>query len=106
MNKFLKSNKSAKIQYKDLALVLLIASMAFLLAVPAMASLESSLLGIKSKLTGFILPVLSVIGLLFAGFSFMTGSEKAKQHILYAVIGVGIGFGAQSIVDFLSSTVR
>lgn len=70
------------------------------------ASLESSLLGIKSKLTGFVLPVLSVIGLLLAGFSFMTGSERAKQHILYAVIGCAIGFGAQAIVDFLSQTVN
>lgn len=70
------------------------------------ASIESSLLGIKSKLTGFVLPVLSVIGLLIAAFSFMTGSEKAKQHILYAIIGCAIGFGAQAIVDFLSQTVN
>ncbi|GIL16320.1 MAG: hypothetical protein BroJett040_00710 [Oligoflexia bacterium] len=70
------------------------------------ASLESSLLGIKSKLTGFVLPVLSVIGLLLAGFSFLTGSEKAKQHILYAIIGCVVGFGAQAIVDFLAQTVN
>lgn len=106
MKKFLNNNKSFQINKKDLMLILTIVSVAFFLALPAMASLESSLLGVKAKLTGFILPVLSVIGLLFAGFSFMTGSERAKQHILYAVIGVGIGFGAQAIVDFLSQTVR
>ncbi len=105
MKNFLNNDKSFKFRVKDFALILLIVSTAFLLTLPAMASLESSLLGVKAKLTGFILPVLSVIGLLFAGFSFMTGSERAKQHILYAVIGVAIGFGAQAIVDFLSSTV-
>ncbi len=70
------------------------------------ASVESSLIGIRTKLTGFVLPVLSVCGLLFAAFSFFTGQESAKQHILYAVIGCGIGFGAQAIVDFIAQTVN
>ena len=70
------------------------------------ASVESSLIGIRTKLTGFVLPVLSVCGLLFAAFSFFTGQERAKQHILYAVIGCGIGFGAQAIVDFIAQTVN
>jgi type IV secretory pathway VirB2 component (pilin) len=106
MNKFLNNEKGTRFRIRDIGLILFILTTALFLALPAMASLESSLLGVKAKLTGFILPVLSVIGLLFAGFSFMTGSEKAKQHIMYAVIGVAIGFGAQAIVDFLSSTVR
>ncbi len=70
------------------------------------ASVESSLLGLKSKLTGVILPVLSVCGLVFAGFSFFTGQEQAKQHIIYALLGCAIGFGAQAIVDFISQTVN
>lgn len=70
------------------------------------ASVESSLLGLKSKLTGVILPVLSVCGLVFAGISFYTGQESAKQHIVYALIGCAIGFGAQAIVDFISQTVN
>ncbi len=70
------------------------------------ASVESSLMGLKSKLTGVILPVLSVCGLVFAGFSFFTGQEQAKQHIIYALLGCAIGFGAQSIVDFISQTVN
>lgn len=106
MNKFLNNEKSVRFRVRDIGLILFILSTALFLALPAMASLESSLLGVKAKLTGFILPVASVIGLLFAGFSFMSGSDKAKQHILYAVVGVAIGFGAQAIVDFLSSTVR
>ena len=70
------------------------------------ASVESSLMGLKSKLTGVILPVLSVCGLVFAGFSFFTGQEQAKQHIIYALLGCAIGFGAQAIVDFISQTVN
>ena len=72
----------------------------------AHAGLETSLMGIKSKLTGVILPLLSVIGIALAGTSFFTGNPNAKQHIAYAIIGCIIGFGAQGIVDFISQTVR
>ena len=72
----------------------------------AHAGLESSLMSIKSRLTGVILPLLSVIGICFAGISFFTGNPQAKQHIAYAILGCAIGFGAQAIVDFISQTVR
>ena len=72
----------------------------------AHAGLETSLMSIKSKLTGVILPLLSVIGIAIAGISFFTGNPNAKQHIAYAIIGCMIGFGAQGIVDFISQTVR
>lgn len=104
--KFIKNNKTSKLNPKELLSLLALTYVLCFVAVPCMASLESSLMGLQSKLTGFVLPVLSVIGLLFAGFSFLTGSEKAKQHILYAVIGCAIGFGAQAIVDFMASTVH
>lgn len=70
------------------------------------ASLESSLNGIKTKLTGVILPLLSVIGIAIAAISFFTGNPNAKQHIVYAVLGCIFGFGAQAIVDFIAQTVR
>ncbi|HLD99192.1 MAG TPA: hypothetical protein VJB59_02970 [Bdellovibrionota bacterium] len=73
---------------------------------PCFASFESSLIGIKTKLTGVILPLLSVIGLGFAALSFLTGNPNAKQHITYAVIGASVGFGAQAIVDFIASTIH
>jgi type IV secretory pathway VirB2 component (pilin) len=72
----------------------------------AHASLESSLIGIKTKLTGVILPLLSVIGIAIAAISFFTGNPNAKQHIVYAVLGCVFGFGAQAIVDFIAQTVR
>lgn len=84
------------------------AAVALVLFVPGLAhaSLESSLEGVKLKLTAVILPVLSVIGIALAAVSFFTGNPQAKQHIFYAVIGAMLGFGAQSIVDFIAQTVR
>lgn len=73
---------------------------------PGFASFESSLIGIQTKLSNVVLPTLATIGLLFAGFSFMSGNPNARQHIIYAVIGCVLGFGAQAIVDFISSSVR
>lgn len=72
----------------------------------AFASVESSLMGVQMKLTRVILPTLSVIGIAWAAFSLMTGNERAKTHIWYAIIGSAIGFGAQAIVDFISQAVR
>lgn len=85
---------------------LLLALFVLCFPVLAHAGLESSLLGIKTKLTGVILPVLSVIGISVAAISFFTGNPNAKQHIAYAIIGCIFGFGAQAIVDFISETVR
>lgn len=88
------------------AQILAIALCLLLFPVLAHAGLESSLLGIKTKLTGVILPVISVIGIAVAAISFFTGNPNAKQHIAYAIIGCIFGFGAQAIVDFIAQTVR
>lgn len=72
----------------------------------AHASVESSLLGIKNVLLSSILPIFAVLGLGFAAFSFFTGSPNAKQHLVYAITGSVICFGAQSIVDLLQRVVR
>lgn len=72
----------------------------------AQASVESSLLGLKNVLLGSILPIFAVLGLGFAAFSFFTGNPNAKQHLIYAVTGSAILFGAQSIVDLIQRVVR
>ncbi len=72
----------------------------------AFASVESSLMGLKSVLLGSILPIFAVMGLGFAAFSFFTGNPNSKQHLMYAVIGSVILFGAQSIVDLISRVVN
>lgn len=72
----------------------------------AHADIQGSLNAVRSKLIGVILPVLAVISIAWAAFSLMTGNERAKTHIWYAIIGSAIAFGAQSLVDFISQTVR
>lgn len=91
-----------KIPATTVALVLI----ALLAAHPAFASVESSLEGLKTALLGSILPIFAVMGLGFAAFSFFTGNPMAKQHLIYAVTGAVILFGAQSIVDLISRVVR
>ena len=92
--------------HKKMFIIIFFLTTCTLLPDLAHASLESSLVGIKSKLTGIILPVLAVIGMVIAALSFFTGNHNAKQHITYAIIGCVLGFGAQGIVDFISQTVR
>ncbi len=70
------------------------------------ASVESSLSGIQNKLTHVILPTISIIAIAWAAFSMMSGNERAKMHMWYAILGSIIGFGAQALVDFISQTVR
>lgn len=89
--------------YMTMGLVLMLS---LLIVEPSFASFESSLMTIKMKLSNVVLPVLATMGLLFAGFSFMSGNPNARQHIIYAVIGCILGFGAQSIVDFIATSVR
>lgn len=84
----------------------LVVLMGLMVAEPSFASFESSLMSIKTKLSNVVLPVLATMGLLFAGFSFISGNPNARQHVIYAVIGCILGFGAQAIVDFISSSVR
>lgn len=88
--------------------VLTVVGMAGLLFLPCLgfASVESSLNAAQVKLTRVILPVLAVISIAWAAFSLMTGNERAKTHIWYAIIGSAIAFGAQSLVEFISQTVR
>ena len=91
-----------------LLLLLFGVCMSFAILFPdlAQAGLESSLEGLKYKMTGVILPLLSVIGIALAALSFFTGNPNAKQHIGYAILGCIFGFGAQAIVDFIAQTVR
>ena len=99
------SARPFKLKQNHVFLILLVLGLA-LIPQLGFCSVESSLSGLQMKLTRVILPVLSVIGIAWAGFSFITGHENAKRHILYAVLGSTLGFGAQAIVDFIAQTVQ
>ena len=70
------------------------------------ASVESSMMDLQSKLLGTFLPIASVLGLLFAGLSYLTGSPNARAYLGYAVLGAVIGFGAESFVSLIRSIVH
>lgn len=72
----------------------------------AFASVESSLMNIQNKFIGTILPLLAVIGLILAGVSFVMGSQNARSHLVLAIIGAVVGFGAPSIVSFIRGLVN
>ena len=91
---------------KSILFIFILTAALFIVPEVGVASVESSLLGIQTKLTRVILPTLSIIGIAWAAFSLMSGNEKAKTHMWYAILGSIIGFGAQAIVDFISQTVR
>lgn len=79
---------------------------ALCLPILAHASVESSMAALQAKLLGTILPLVSVLGLVFAGLSYLAGSPNARAYLTYAIIGAMVGFGAESIVSFIRSIVN
>lgn len=72
----------------------------------AFASVESSLMDVQTRLTRTILPLVAILGFIFAGFSYLSGSPNARAHLMLAIIGAIVGFGASSIVSFISSMIH
>jgi type IV secretory pathway VirB2 component (pilin) len=83
-------------------------AMVLIVAFPILGfcSVESSLSAVQSKLIGTILPLAAIIGLVFAGLSFVAGSQNARSHLILAIIGAAIGFGAPSIVSWIQSLIH
>lgn len=69
-------------------------------------SVESSLSAIQNRLITVILPLLAILGLVFAGISFVLGSPNARSHLFLAMIGAGVGFGAPSIIVFIRGLIQ
>ena len=78
----------------------------FLVPLFAHASVESSTLELQSKLLGTFLPIASVLGLIFAGLSYLVGSPNARSYLGYAILGAVVGFGAESFVTLIKSIVH
>lgn len=77
-----------------------------LLPILCMASVESSLMAVQSKLVGTILPLASILGFIFAGFSYISGNQNARAHLFLAITGAVVGFGASSFVSFIRSLIH
>lgn len=69
-------------------------------------SVESTLSAIQGKLITTILPLVAILGLVFAGLSFAAGSQNARGHLVLAIIGAIVGFGAPSIIAFIRGLVQ
>ena len=72
----------------------------------AFASVEGSLSAVQAKLVGTILPLAAICGLVMAGFSFVLGHQNARNHLVLAIIGAIVGFGAESIVALIRSLIH
>jgi hypothetical protein len=70
------------------------------------ASVEGSLMAIQNKVVNVILPLAAILGLVYAAFSFVSGSPNARTHLILAIFGACIGFGAQSIIALIRSLVN
>lgn len=69
-------------------------------------SVEGTLSAIQSKLITTILPLVAILGLVFAALSFAAGSPNARNHLVLAIIGAVVGFGAPSIIAFIRGLVQ
>lgn len=78
----------------------------FLWPTLANASVQSSLENVQHVLVGRIGPVAAILGFVFAGFSYITGNPNARAHLVLAIIGACVVFGASSIVSFIQSMVN
>ena len=67
---------------------------------------QGTLENIQLQLVDRILPLCAVLGLVFSAFSFFTGNPNARSHLWLAIIGMVVGFGAESIMRFIQSLVH
>lgn len=78
----------------------------FFVPVMVFASVESSLMAVQSKLINTVLPLVGILGLVFAAFSFFTGSQNARSHLVLAIMGAVVGFGAPSLIEFVRALIH
>ncbi len=67
---------------------------------------ENKMENLQQKFSTFILPVMSVLGLVIAAILAATGNENAKSKIWFCLIGSGIGFLAPYIIGWLQGVLN
>ena len=81
-------------------------ALALFVPVLGFCTVESTLTSIQAEFINVILPLVGIIGLVFSGLSFVMGSPNARSHLILALIGAGVGFGAPSIIAFIHGLVN
>jgi type IV secretory pathway VirB2 component (pilin) len=92
-------------KYSKFALPALVLGVGLLMPELGFCSVEGSLAAIQMKLITVILPLAAILGLVIAGLSFVAGSPNARNHLILAIFGAAIGFGAPSIIAFIRGLV-
>lgn len=64
-------------------------------------ALESKVNGITSGITGFLLPAVSALGLIYAAILAATGDASAKQRMVLIVVASVIGFLAPLVIRWV-----
>jgi len=93
-------------RHSGLFFLLLVMGVAFLLPALGYCDVESSLQNVQTKLTVTILPLAAILGLIFAGLSFVAGSPSARSNLILAIMGCVVGFGAESIMRFIRGLIH
>lgn len=78
------------------------------LLVPALAfaDVENSLRAIQNQLVGTFVPIAATLGFIFAGISYISGNPNGRTHLILALIGAGVAFGASSIMSLIQSLIH
>ena len=71
-----------------------------------LCSVESTLMTVQMKLINVILPLVAIVGVIWASFSFISGNPNGRNHLMMAGIGAAIGFAAPSIIAFIRGMVQ
>ncbi len=69
------------------------------------AGFESKVNNLTNKLLKFLLPAISIIGLIYAAILAATGDENAKKRMVLVVIASIVGFLAPLIIGWMQSAV-
>lgn len=69
------------------------------------AGFESKINNLTNKLLKFMLPAISIIGLIYASILAATGDENAKKRMVLVVIASIVGFLAPLIIGWMQSAV-
>ena len=69
----------------------------------AQVAFESKVKNLTNQLISVVLPLMSVLGLVYAVFMAMTGDASAKGRIIFVIGCSAVGFLAPTIINWLQS---
>ena len=71
----------------------------------AQSGFESKVNGLTDKLIGFVLPALSIMGLVYAAILAAAGDESSKRRMVLVVVASIVGLLAKYIFPMFASAV-